>query len=1046
MRAQIAMVMAVVAMLGAVAAFRTAFAEQETSRLERTLDQGHMLELASRQGYLDKTSINARLNDHYNQHHNLGAYLQKVADGIRAADTKKIGEAERLRAARLDLKAQEEFAAARVFVPARDYLSVDMNNDLPLEAAVEKLATADLGDYGFDVHWPEKADADGNFPSIWEALENEIKIHEKRVVQLAEAAAIFVFSLAFFTFAQLSPSKSRREKGCEIFGFALGVFALVFALIVDRGAWKYFAVFGAIFSVVGCIGWKLSGRMKFLHKEHKKGKERNEHEEEEPCHPGEVDPLVFAGVRLHGSETKDSFARVTIILIAFTAIFSALSALYYSSTSTAANKASSEALQHQVELFKSSSRPATSAYYVLGVMATAQEYRSRLQAARQRLQLAEDGLPLAAAGDPAEDIKIIAGMMKEQSKGHNMQEWLAGEEGPDLDPRFPERFLTRTTARQYHEDFGMWDAKNELSLGWRKEANIMLATITLFAIALYLFGQSLGMGRTRAAFILVFLSSCLVLIGAGQAMVVRFTPLPGRMHTLAAECKDPEQKINQVDPAEDAAKHYAAGMRKYAGAHVEEEFAEAAREFKCAVDSRPTFALANYELSHAMWQASTPQKGEAYVSLTSKDALPSIIAYQDAALAALDQEGLARPLTMLGNHGFDNVLLALAQHDRKYLQHGIEATQTALSKNDKSQSLRFNLGMSLLASGKKDEGIQQYDLGLKQPVGRNLAAGSMTDLNILLKHCTSVNTQSYCTDLAGDVARLKASFVASTWPGPEQKAASFSLDPAQISGVELVASPAGVGWHARVQNLNLKRDVLTVLWYAHDDPWDVWRMVPGVTGKVGADSLVEESDGRSFMFNSFLDGTSAHRCLPEGKYRAEFYLNDRLVADQVLTLVTSPFEAAAYRDMDIAMCHPQDWERWAPKEGDPGLVRGFRDKHRDRGAFVFTYYYPKTGTEAEARSKFLLKSVKAVLGKDISTISGVPEEPAACPAFPEGSSVLRRRYVINGATIMARSWVQPDGTVHVGIVYRLAGVVDPANRHTTEMEDCGTLLSFTTVY
>jgi hypothetical protein len=48
LRAQIAMVMAVVAMPGAVAAFGTAFAEQETSRPERTLDQGHMLDLASR--------------------------------------------------------------------------------------------------------------------------------------------------------------------------------------------------------------------------------------------------------------------------------------------------------------------------------------------------------------------------------------------------------------------------------------------------------------------------------------------------------------------------------------------------------------------------------------------------------------------------------------------------------------------------------------------------------------------------------------------------------------------------------------------------------------------------------------------------------------------------------------------------------------------------------------------------------------------------------------------------------------------------------------
>jgi hypothetical protein len=58
----------------------------------------------------------------------------------------------------------------------------------------------------------------------------------------------------------------------------------------------------------------------------------------------------------------------------------------------------------------------------------------------------------------------------------------------------------------------------------------------------------------------------------------------------------------------------------------------------------------------------------------------------------------------------------------------------------------------------------------------------------------------------------------------------------------------------------------------------------------------------------------------------------------------------------------------------------------------------------------------------------------------------RERYGKNGTTVMARSWVEGDGTVHVGIVYRRAGVIDPANRHAMEMEDCGMLLSFTTVY
>jgi hypothetical protein len=405
---------------------------------------------------------------------------------------------------------------------------------------------------------------------------------------------------------------------------------------------------------------------------------------------------------------------------------------------------------------------------------------------------------------------------------------------------------------------------------------------------------------------------------------------------------------------------------------------------------------------------------------------------------------------MLGSHGFDNVLLAFVHHDRKYLQHGIEATESALEKDDKSQGLRFNLGVSFLAYGKKEEGIQQYDLGMKQHVGRDLAAGSITDLNILLKNCASVNTQAYCTELAGDVERLKASFVASVWPGPDHKDTPVALAPlgaAQISGVEVVASPAGVGWHAHVKDLNPKRDTLVVLWYAHDAAWDVWRVIPGVSRKVDPALFVDDGAGKSFLFNSFLDGTTAHRCLQEGKYRAEFYLNDRLVAEAPVTLVTPPFEAAAFRGMDIAMCHPQGWVRWTPNdESDIGVERGYGDPHGDRAAFAFTYYYPKMETDAATRQKLLLKSVKSVVGQDTLAKADVSEQPGACAAFPESRNVTRVRLLINGHTLMARSWVQADGSGRVGIVVRRAGVEDPANRHATETEDCGTLVSFTTVY
>src|SRR5580704_5537056 len=68
MSISIAMFMAVVAMLGAVTAYRAALAEQETLRCERRLQQGEMLELVKRQELLSKMSSRTRYENSAAQH------------------------------------------------------------------------------------------------------------------------------------------------------------------------------------------------------------------------------------------------------------------------------------------------------------------------------------------------------------------------------------------------------------------------------------------------------------------------------------------------------------------------------------------------------------------------------------------------------------------------------------------------------------------------------------------------------------------------------------------------------------------------------------------------------------------------------------------------------------------------------------------------------------------------------------------------------------------------------------------------------------------
>ena len=316
--------------------------------------------------------------------------------------------------------------------------------------------------------------------------------------------------------------------------------------------------------------------------------------------------------------------------------------------------------------------------------------------------MARNGVTGASAQD-AEDAWAMNQKLLSTLDSRNLTV-LDGPMGPLEDPRFPSQLVTQTMARSSEEVVGLWDAKNEASLAWHEKATTELATITLFAIALYLFGQSLGMGRTRAALILVAMSSFLVATGGAVALYVRATPLPGRPHSESALCTEPGSDGRILDPAEDAARHYAEGRRKYLLATTSKGYGEAAKEFQCAVDARPTFALADYYLSRAALYEDTPQQGEGYVSLTSKHALATTVHFQEMTFDALDRKGFTRPSRLMGNYGFDSLVLGLAKHDRARLDRALLFTQGALVLNRDAQWLRFNLALAQLALGREWRG------------------------------------------------------------------------------------------------------------------------------------------------------------------------------------------------------------------------------------------------------------------------------------------------------------------------------------------------------
>jgi len=283
---------------------------------------------------------------------------------------------------------------------------------------------------------------------------------------------------------------------------------LFFAIRTDHHSLVTFAVYAVGFCAVSSLGWALAEqtriRSRLLLAEKPAASE--------PIHPGEIEPTLNPGVRLHLAPSKHPFNRWVITLIVLTVVSSAVSGYWYVRTAINADKNVGHAFEELNEIVRSVTASGTADE--LGKIATAEELLVRHEAALQRVFLAENRLANVRRGDADRDEKQLHDSLKEYQ--HEMQ--ILGNLGPlQSHQKMFGRFAYQRFSGAADRAFAMWDALNETSEAWHKKADIYLATLTLFAIALYLFGQSLSLGATSAAFILVFFSFSLTILGAGRA-------------------------------------------------------------------------------------------------------------------------------------------------------------------------------------------------------------------------------------------------------------------------------------------------------------------------------------------------------------------------------------------------------------------------------------------------------------------------------------------------------------------------------------------------
>jgi hypothetical protein len=1019
--------MAVVAMLGAVVACRAAFSEHETLRSERRLQQGKVLEFVQRQETLN--TIANRTRYEFNQY----------ADSIEAdSDLKEAGQlsaTDPARAASLTLQAQEDHAAGRTLQAYLNFFWVNLPRSL--EESLQENAAYQLRGYGFDTHWvqpPKGKTAE----SIWKNAEGDVEKGHKKVEWLAAAVLLFVIALAFLTFAQLSLARKNWENAFLYGGVLFSLAGLAIAVWRDENAWISLLLSAIAFGLSVPLGWKISRWLHFLptqeeekeKKEEKKEEQKEQEEDDEPVHPSEVEPTLFPGVRVHTAPVAHRFGRFTIGMIAFTAVLSAASGFFYSRATSRSAISFSDALENQANLFKTNSSTGASFYNTIGDMSLAQEYLLHYEAARQRSDLARQNpslLDLKTALAQLNHWNLLLNGLAQYNKG--LPGRFKSEMGPEHDRNFPSRMWSQRL-RISEKAFALSDASNEESLRWQEKATTYLAMLTFFAIALYLFGQGLSMGRTRDAFGLVFFSCCLVTGGVLYGVYMSWEYRSAKIHAARPECRS--QQEYDGDSAEDAARHYAEGRTLFDGASGDpQELTKAAREFECAVDARPTFAMGNLYYALSTQLAGTPQLNESgFVSITSKKSIPTITDHEQQALKMIEQQGLKTPVVPQVDYGFDSLLQGLLLGDPKIVERGVRETEKAVDLDQTDLVTKFNLGLGYLAQGRKQDGSDQYEAAIKHVRNKDqIVAGAITDLDILRRYCGGANNKAAdCQEInARIIPKLKSDMVAATWPPKSPTPAAAHQ---KITDIQLTASAAGFAWHAPKPNIDRNKDVLAVLWYAYNPEWDTWRVLPVLSGE---SYWHLDDQGMASDFRSLLT-TQNRTCLTDGTYRAELYVNGELAANtQPITTHQGKLVPVVFPAINLAMCYPESWESWQSRDPqDSSFVKGYSGDRGTHGVFLFTYFNPRRLPDDVAEARFVDDAVSFMASHSLTprlapagTLNNCAGEPARLAAFSNSS-----------ASAVARVGMEQDGLVHV-----VLGFDNTGNRW-----DCDTIMSVTNIF
>jgi hypothetical protein len=894
--------MAAVAVLGAVAAYRAAVAEDDASVQARTLEQGQLLALTYRQDYL---------NDIAEWHHFAADEhrLNVEADQLRQR-ARRLYSTDVFAAQKLNIEAQTDSTVAQTLAPYLSYFYVGTDPELGYESNLDKRVAIHLGRLGFPVTWNEDNAARGGEDGfdIWRTFRHAVAARYDRVWQISLMVVVLVFSLFLFTLADLAVK--RRSMAIAV-GTFCSISAAAALIVIDPDAWLMITIPPIIIGAVGL--WVLR---RFSPRE-APGKP---HEEPVENEPPEVEPQHFAGAQVHLRLADDRFTRSVVLAIAVTAVLSTASGLGYAIANGRADSVVDQAFADEAAMSQASSRLRAQLDDSLNTLATYQELTARERVARVYKKLRTDGIAESNPRDAIISAVVTADVTLAWLRANpSVKKTIVDHMSPKYDPYFPQGLASEYTVFHTWYFYALWDAENLTGTAWRARAAAYLAILSLFAIALYLFGQALAMRSDPASYLLAIFAAALTFTGVAYGATTALKRISGNvvggtsLHTvrLPKSCRtgQPPPAQTSADSDSAAALYFGCAQLLASVSHDASHMAQAVVEYRRAIQARPDFAFAQAGYASSLILASTPQAPDEYPSLltqTLKDAT-TIVRAEQKAFDVATQQRLDSP-GMLTNLSFYLYLHGLLQPSVAELTESVKRSGEAMRAFARYQEFAsdpYYIGLlARLARGQFDLARQMYGNPGKYAndlaSDRAAAAGAFSDLELLKTECRNVQNATNCKKLDQLMPELRADIVRAAWP-PRHSASRIA-----VTITDAHVEPGGVRWRAKISGFDPAVDQLVAVWYRFIPSWRTWSAVSDISGRASPEK--DNSRKESFSFRtSYLAASEFHGCLAGGDYRADFYVNGSLATSRVFFDAYQNYRPVVLHDINLALCLPRKW-------------------------------------------------------------------------------------------------------------------------------------------